>query len=205
MAQQKYIKHYCNTLFKGLASIRNGEIVINMDEVADATGKDGEKPRFYISDESQQCKFTCEACGEFNDILGRHGYCSLCLTRNDLSDFEKGTVVTIRKNLNSDKAPEDCLRDTVAAFDSFMKQISKQLLSLMPMTEYRKSELKKLLFHNLTKATKIYKEWFDFDLTKRLSPAEVGFVQKMLSRRHVYEHNGGIIDEKYIEDKNNIA
>ena len=36
-------------------------------------GKQGEKPAFYVSEQSQQRKFTCVACEEFNDVLGRFG------------------------------------------------------------------------------------------------------------------------------------
>lgn len=31
-----------------------------------------ERPSFYVSEQSQQRKFTCLECNEFNDILGQH-------------------------------------------------------------------------------------------------------------------------------------
>ena len=91
-----------------------------MDAVADAAGKDGGKPPFYVSEESQQNKFKCAYSGEYNDILGRFGYCSQCGTRNDLIVFEGQTVPTIRERINVGNPPEDCARDVVAAFDSFV-------------------------------------------------------------------------------------
>ncbi|MFA4906511.1 MAG: hypothetical protein WC645_08420 [Candidatus Margulisiibacteriota bacterium] len=199
-AQLRYVHHYCGVLSKALDSRDDGEVVIDMDAVADAVGKEGEKPAFYISEESQQCKFTCGACGEFNDILGRFGYCSLCGTRNDLADFEGETVPTIRVRLNSGNAPEDCVRDAVASFDSYMSQVAKQLVELVPMTKPRKNRLSKQRFYDLKEICTTLKEWFDINLCAGMKEDEYGFVVRMFHRRHVYEHNGGEVDQKYLDD-----
>jgi hypothetical protein len=45
-------------------------------------------PPFYYSEERQQKPFHCSACGGFNDILGKFGYCTVCGTRNDLEEFQ---------------------------------------------------------------------------------------------------------------------
>jgi hypothetical protein len=175
-AQLRYVRHYCEILRKALYSEDDGEFVIDMDVVADAVGKEGEKPAFYVSEESQQCKFTCAACGEFNDILGRFGYCSLCGTRNDLADFENQTVPAIRSRLNSGDAPEDCVRGAVASFDSFVAQIAKQLVELVPMTERRKNRLSKQRFYDLKEVCKTFKSWFDFDVSAGMKEDEYDFV-----------------------------
>jgi hypothetical protein len=148
-AQLRYVRHYCEVLSDALDCEDDGEVVIDMDAVADAAGKEGEKPSFYVSEQSQQRKFTCGACGEFNDILGRFGYCSLCGTRNDLADFEEQTVLTIRERLNSGHTPEDCVRDAVASFDSFVAQVAKQLVNRIPLTERRRNRLTKQRFYDL--------------------------------------------------------
>jgi hypothetical protein len=83
-AQRSYVAQYCALLRHALEQDEDGEYTIDMDAVADAAGKDTEKPPFYYAEESQQNQFTCEACGGFNDILGQFGYCSTCGTRNDL-------------------------------------------------------------------------------------------------------------------------
>ena len=41
-----------------------------MDKVADAVGKDCEKPKFYYAEQSQQNKYTCQACSELMTYLG---------------------------------------------------------------------------------------------------------------------------------------
>ncbi len=199
-AQGRYVCHYCEVLSDALDSVGDGEVVIDMDEVADATGKEGKKPAFYVSEQSQQRKFTCDACGEFNDILGRFGYCSLCGTRNDLADFEGQTVPTIRDRLKSGNVPEDCVRDAVASFDSFMGQVAKQLVALVRLTERRRNRLLKQRFHDFKEFRDLFKSWFDIDICAGMNADECRFVELMFHRRHVYEHNAGEVDQKYLDD-----
>lgn len=198
-AQRRYVKHYCEVLSEALDSKQDGQVVIDMDVVADAAGKMGEKPSFYVSEQRQQCKFICGACEEFNDILGRFGYCSSCGTRNDLADFEGKTVPGIRDRLNAEDTPEDCVRDAVAAFDSFVAQIAKQLADMVPLTEFRKKRLLTQRFHNLQEVRETFNNWFDIDVCAGMSEDEYRAVSLMFFRRHVYEHNGGEVDQKYLD------
>jgi len=198
-AQRRYVFRYCEVLSDALASEKDGDVVIDMDVVADAVGKEGEKPPFYVSEQSQQNKFTCAYCEEFNDILGRFGYCSLCGTRNDLTVFEGQTVPSIRERLKAGNPPENCVRDGVASFDSFIAQYSKQLAENVPMTESRKKRLMNRNFHNLAEVTEIFKSWFDIDICSGMEKDECNFVTIKFHRRHVYEHNGGEVDQKYLD------
>ena len=198
-AQQRYVGYYCEVLAQALNSAQDGDVCIDMDAVADAVGKQGEKPAFYVSEQSQQCKLTCCACGEFNDILGRFGYCSLCGTRNDLANFEEQAVQAIRQRLNSGGSPEDCLRDAVAAFDSFMAQFAKELARLTPMTERRRQRLQTQSFHDLKDMRATFNDWFDIDVCTGMKEAECHNVEIMFYRRHLYEHNGGEVDQQYLD------
>ena len=148
--QLRYVQHYCDTLFEALDSDEDGNVEIDMDAVADAAHKNTEKPSFYVSEESQQRKFNCAACNEFNDILGRIGYCSQCGTRNDLAEFEDNIVPAIRAQLNTGSEPEDCVRSAVAAFDSLCRLIGRELANLIPMSRRRKQRLLKQGFHDLS-------------------------------------------------------
>jgi hypothetical protein len=198
-AQRRYVRHYCAVLLNALASDPDGKVVIDMDEVADAAEKEGVKPSFYVSEESQQNKFTCEYCEEFNDIIGRFGYCSLCGTRNDLSIFEGQTATSVRDRLKVGTPPEDCVRDGVSAFDTFIAQYAKQLASLVPMTERRKDRLQNHSFHNLTELRATFLNWLDIDVCAGMKEDECRSVSTMFYRRHLYEHNGGEVDQKYLE------
>jgi hypothetical protein len=199
-AQRRYVQQYCEVLSEALNSAEDSDHIIDMDAVADAAGKDIEKPPFYYAEESQQNKFTCGACGEFNDILGRFGYCNACGTRNDLREFEDKTVADIRGRINAGGPYEACVRDAVSAFDSLVGSYVRQLAERIPMRPGRKAKIEKMRFHNLeTTATEI-KAAFDIDLCDGMKSDEVSFAALLFYRRHVYEHKGGEADEKYIAE-----
>ncbi|WP_146163008.1 hypothetical protein [Variovorax sp. WS11] len=177
-----------------------GSTTIDMDAVADATASAGEKPAFYVSEQSQQRKFACGACDEFNDILGRFGHCSRCGTRSDLADFEGRSIVEIRERLKAGDAPDSAVRDAVAAFDSFIAQYGKQLAQLVPMTKQRKARLTGKAFHDLKEVRSTFSDWFDIDVCRGMPDAEINKTQVMLRRRHLYEHNGGEVDQRYLDE-----
>ena len=176
-----------------------GVYEIDMDAVADAAGKDGEKPAFYVSEQSQQSKFVCATCEEFNDIIGRYGYCSCCGTRNDIEDFTFA-IARIREKLNNKEAPDACLREAVSTFDSFVAQYARQLASMVPMTKGRKNRLREQSFHGLEDARKLFSEWFDIDIAAGLKEGELAFVKTRFFRRHVFEHSGGQVTQRYLDD-----
>ena len=196
----RYVRYYCDVLSDALAPTNGGAIEIDMDEIADASGVEGQQPSFYVSEESQQRRFHCSACNEFNDILGRFGYCSLCGTRNDQSEFENETIPDIRQRLRNGTRPEDCVRDGVAAFESLIGRITRELARMVPMTPTRKQRLLKQRFHNLTNARETLAKWFDINLGSGISPNDWDRTVLMFHRRHVYEHNGGEVDQKYLDD-----
>jgi hypothetical protein len=199
-AQLRYVRHYCTTLVEGMQTIENGELKIDMDSVAEAAGKDGPKPSFYVAEQSQQRKFTCASCDEFNDILGRFGYCSACATRGDLQDFTTNTIATIRTALNSRGTPEDAVKAVVAAFDTFVGQYAKQLAALVPMSRRRLNRLTNQRFHDLAGVHGLFRDWFDIDTWDGMSEADQQFAVRMFLRRHVYEHNGGEVDQQYLDE-----
>lgn len=199
-AQLRFVRHYCDVLTDAMERIENGDVTIDMDAVADAVAKDvSDRPEFYVAEESQQCKFTCRACDEFNDILGRFGYCSQCGTRNDLAEFEDRVVTAIRERLNTGAPPQDCVRDAVAAFDTLAAQYAKQLAEQVPMTARRVERLTKHSFHDLDEVQVVFRDWFDVDPCAGMKSNEVADVKRMFYRRHLYEHNGGEVDQKYLD------
>jgi len=202
--QLRYIKSCCELIEQAMRDDKDGEHVINMDEVADAIFKDGPKPKFYYTEETQQNQYKCSVCADINDILGRYGYCSCCGSHNGLQELGK-ELVEIRNRINATQQYSSCTRDAVAAFDSFARQIAKQLVMRIPMTQKRRKEWERQLFHNLRQCVDDLKSVFDIDLFKDLSQSDKDFAILMFCRRHVYEHNGGEVDEKYIRDSGDTA
>jgi len=202
--QLRYVNSCCEHITQSIHSEHDGEYVINMDEVADAVGKDQEKPKFYYAEESQQNKFMCSACGESNDILGRYGYCSNCGRHNGVLELEKD-INNIRDRIKGGQSYEACVKDTVSAFDSYARQIAKQLATSIPMTTARRKEWLKKKFHNLKPCAEALNTIFDINVFKQIEKNDIDFAILMFHRRHVYEHNGGEVDEKYIRDSGDTS
>jgi hypothetical protein len=170
-----------------------------MDEVASAVGKECEKPPFYYSEQRQQTHLKCDSCGGTSDILGRFGYCSSCGTRNDLAEFE-ADIARLRERINSGGPYNDCVRDGVALFDASAGQYMRQLVRRIPLTPSRRTRLDRMRFHDLTAVATEFKGVFGIDIYAGLAPDDVAFAVRLFHRRHVYEHGGGEVDEKYIHD-----
>lgn len=204
-AQRMYVKLYCERLDGALSADEDGAHIIDMDAVADAAGQDVEKPPFYYAEESQQKQFDCGACGEFNDILGRFAYCSVCGTRNDLNEFEGIIIPAIRNELNRGAIPSNCLKDIGSAFDTFVGQYAGQLIRNRPMRSARRERIGKMRFHDLAATRRELMGGFDIDICEGLTEAEITTATRSFQRRHVYEHNGGEVDEKYLRDSGDTS
>jgi hypothetical protein len=204
-AQQSYIQQYCSKIRDLLHADKDGEYVIDMDAVADASGNNVEKPPFYYAEESQQNKFKCNACGSYNDILGVFGYCSRCGTRNDFQELSEKVIPPIRDRINTGGPYEGCVRDAVAAFDSLAGHYVEQMVRLVPMTKARKNKLENKRFQNLRVVADELKGIFDIDIFEGFRPEDIQFARIMFHRRHVYEHRGGEADDKYIAESGDAS
>ncbi|MDH5561945.1 MAG: hypothetical protein OEY59_13930, partial [Deltaproteobacteria bacterium] len=68
-----------------------------------------------------------------------------------------------------------------------------------PMKEARRNQLEQLLFHNLEKFDEMLKSFFGINLLQGMEQ-ERNFLKMMFLRRHVYEHNGGVVTERYVRE-----
>jgi hypothetical protein len=169
-----------------------------MDAIADSI-TDEPRPDFYYTSTAQQTEFNCSACNSYNDIRGKYGYCASCGWRNS-AEFQRVALETIRGHLVSgDLSPSDAVKQSVSEFDSSARDYVDQLIALVPMKESRKNQLERLLFHNLDKFDDLLIRCFDINLLKGMS-TDRDFVKKMFFRRHVYEHDGGVATQRYVEE-----
>jgi hypothetical protein len=200
--QRRFVEAVCELAAKAINADADGEHVIDMDQVADQVAETNERPTFYHTEETQQNHYTCAACGGADDILGRYGYCSCCGTRNDLQELTltiEDIKTKTRERIQAGEPLEKAIPDAVGAFDSAARQYAKQLAKWVPMKPERRASLEGALFHNLKKAEDL-KTWVGIDLFQGLDVADVEFIRRMFLRRHVYEHNGGEVDQRYLDD-----
>jgi hypothetical protein len=167
------------------------EVTIDMDKLADAVPGEP-RPDFYYTSTTQQTQFKCTECGSFNDVRGKFAYCASCGWRNDLAAI-KASLSGIRQRLN-DKTlvPAEAVRQAISEFDSMGRDFATQLAAPVPMKEYRRNQLKSLLFHNLDKVQEQLKPAFDIDLLRAIGKKRA-FVRMMFHPRHAYEHDGGVM------------
>ncbi|CAN7634006.1 hypothetical protein LJR030_001730 [Rhizobium sp. LjRoot30] len=68
------------------------------------------------------------------------------------------------------------------------------------MKPARVKRLRRLVFHDIkSPAFNEVKAAFEVDLLKGIDGQTTDFLNMMLERRHVYEHNGGVADDRYVE------
>jgi hypothetical protein len=199
--QKSYISHYIESLHAAIDDAEPGtntEIVIDMNSIADSI-TDEPRPDFYYTSTAQQTEFNCSKCNSYNDIRGRYGYCASCGWRNT-AESQKVALEKIREKLvGKDISPSDAIKQAVSEFDSASRDFTDQLISLVPMKESRKNQLERLLFHNLDKFDGLLVSCFDINLLKGMT-TDRDFVNKMFFRRHVFEHDGGVTTQRYVEE-----
>lgn len=73
------------------------------------------------------------------------------------------------------------------------------------MTPARGKEWERKKFHNLKQCAEGLSTVFDIRVLNQIDQDDVDFATLMFHRRHVYEHNGGEVDEKYIHDSGDTS
>lgn len=202
-AQQRFLAHLAETLGEELDKPdekgTERRVEIDMESLVKQAA-DEPKPDFYYTSQTQQTRYNCNHCGEFNDIRGIYGYCAACGWRNN-AQMLKGRLEEIRQSLNGGQAqPDAAVGQSVSAFDAACRDLANQLACRIPMKPTRKEALSRLVFHDIESETfRRLKDFFDIDPLKGIADKDARFIRLMMERRHVYEHNAKVIDRRYIE------
>jgi hypothetical protein len=92
----------------------------------------------------------------------------------------------------------DIVRAAISAFDNVVGQYVKQLRRLVPLSR-RRGALLDRRFHDVDAVAAALKDCFDLDLLEDIARERRGGLTRMFHRRHVYEHNGGEVDQDYLD------
>jgi hypothetical protein len=191
-------------------------------EIADITDQ---TPAWHYSEVKQQFHFKCDTkgCGAETDILGEYGYCPGCNNTNARKLFgEKiarmlGRVDDTKKrfpeNTPSDRKSrgevwEELTKGSLSEFEALGKHLRTKLL-LLPMTSRRRNRLKELNFQTPVPTNEALVEWFDIGIFERVGnpttpqrsvpESDLPFIKKMIQKRHILIHNGGLVDQAYLD------
>lgn len=205
-AQLRYVRHYTATLTSAIyGEADEAEVVIDMDQYADRSNREGDLPAFYYAEESQQSRWTCTQCRNSNDILGHYGYCCSCGYRNNI-DLMQADIASIRdRSVDGLGDAHRLLQELVSKFEGFGRDLVEQLLQRVPITPARRRVLEALRFHNLNRAREIIAEVFDIDMFSGLSDEKRDFAQVKFLRRNLYEHRAGVVDQEYIDISRDVT
>ena len=160
--------------------------------------------------EEWETDITCEKCGTRYSVIGSAYFCPCCGHNSAVSAFNESTD-SIEKMLKSlpemkqlltesygrDKAETMCrgllessLGDIVSAFQKFAScHYDKLMGEISRVNDFQIIEKGSQLFKDA--AGKGYEEW--------LSDQELHDMNMLFQRRHLIEHNNGMVDQKYVD------
>lgn len=196
--QRKYVAECCAQVWDAIHSDSDVESEIDMDKIADEVQRGVEPPSFYYAEQGQQCQFQCSMCGTWNDVLGRFAFCSCCGNRNGrelvFADLDRQ-----KESLANSTLPSDVIRNAVSILDAMGTDYVRQLLRFVHMTPGRRKKATSIKFHDLDRFVECLKSVFDIDVLAAVKDEDASFLKVMFQRRHVHEHKGGVVDQKYID------
>jgi hypothetical protein len=74
------------------------------------------------------------------------------------------------------------------------------------MKRGRRADIERLVFHDVENPTiATLKSAFDIDLLRGIDNGNRSFLKMMMARRHVYEHNQGVADARYLSESGDVA
>lgn len=211
-AQRTYIAA-CYDAF-ARAYLTHQSTSLDVAEITDQT------PAWHYSEEKQQHHFKCDTkeCGTDTDILGRFGFCPRCGRTNARRFFveamdrmltrweETNQKVTGRSQ--REEVWEDLTVKSLSEFEALAKHLRRKLLCFR-MTPSRRRQLEELNFQRPLQADDSLRQWFDIGVlqwngnaatpARALPQSDIPFITKMIQRRHILTHNGGVVDQEYLE------
>lgn len=156
---------------------------------------------------------TCDKCGTRYSVIGSAYFCPCC-GHNSVEKVFESSITRIETMLNSqdfilkklteqvgiDEASKMCrsmlestLGEIVSAFQKFAKE------NLINNSSLDTSKIKVNDFQIVEKGSNLYNKHLNKPYNKFITEDELKFMNIMFQRRHILEHNEGIIDEKYKE------
>jgi len=141
------------------------------------------------SEKTVDTELVCPECHYRFQIFGIFGFCPKCRTEN-LKIFDANLAIILKEIANS-QDPNRALRhaysDLVSTFEQFCR---KKALSFTQETTH---------FQNITSARDFFKKHHNTNIFDGISEDDQRIIRRVFQKRHIYEHDGGIINTKYIQ------
>lgn len=138
------------------------------------------------SEKKVDSEIECSQCKAVFQVYGIFGYCPSCKCDNALI-YDTNIQIILKEiegSNNKDRALRHAYSDLVSTFEFFCK--NKNISNM------------RYNFQNLESAKSFFKNYFSRDMFQGLSLDEELSVKRIFQKRHVYQHNKGIIDQRYV-------
>lgn len=128
----------------------------------------------------------CLKCNAKFQIYGIFGYCPCCKYDNIMIYDTNISIILsdINKAEDKNRALRHAYNDLVATFEDFCKK--------------KNQSEKKYNFQNLESSREFFLKTNNKDIFTDISKEDMLMIKRLFQKRHVYQHNKGRIDEKYI-------
>lgn len=159
--------------------------------------------------EEWELEILCDQCSTRTSVIGTAYFCPCC-GHNAIERVFSESMDRISKQLNSLDEMQDLLdkvydRDTIANMIQNLVETSlKDIISAyqkFAMDSFSKGSTKKVRpndFQIVEKGSSLFQKHYGAGYNDWLTSDEITFMNLMFQRRHILEHNNGIVDEKYI-------
>lgn len=157
-----------------------------------------------------ELELECENCKTRYSIKGNAHFCPCCGINTVDTVFDKqleiieeqvNNIEVIRKSLNTDNADSICSKiiensfcDCISAYQKFAFEKYKKCKE--------NPKVKVNHFQIIEEGEKLFGEIFDTTYSDWISRGDMDKINLFFQRRHILEHNNGIVDEKYREKTN---
>jgi hypothetical protein len=103
---------------------------------------------------------------------------------------------------------EEMVKTSLSEFEALARHLRSKLLRF-PMTPNRRKRLEELNFQKPLQAHELLMQWFDIGVLQwpgdKVTPkrnvldSDLPFIKKMIQKRHILIHSGGIVDQAYLD------
>ncbi|WP_203249294.1 hypothetical protein [Sporosarcina beigongshangi] len=182
--------------------------------------KPGKKVTFHNNPIGQQeeweLEILCDQCGTKTSVIGTAYFCPCC-GHNAVDRVFNVSMNRVKNQLNSlnemqellekihDKdiatnmiqnLTETSLKDVISAYQKFA------------MESFNKGCSKKVRpndFQIVDKGSGLFTKYYGIGYEEWLTIDEIDYMNVMFQRRHILEHNNGIVDERYLKNSNDTT
>lgn len=166
--------------------------------------------------EEWETEICCEKCGTHYSVIGSAYFCPCCGHNSAVNSFND-SLDSIRKMLESlsemklmlkekydvDSAESMCrsllessIGDMVSAFQKFASCRYEELSG-------KQSRVND--FQIVEKGSKLFEEEIGKKYSDWISDSELDFMSVMFQKRHLLEHNNGMVDQKYLDKSHDTS